>query len=187
MTFSLWFTPMRLVVGLLLLAVSVTSHATLLTWSLDNITYSDGAIATGSFEFDVDVWTSSGGTAGLGNFHITFSAGSTPELTAFEYDQALSYQLTTASPDRVQLVTNVELNNDPQHVRSFDLQLGSPMTNNGGILPLFLVSSEGFSNGGPTHTVIEGSISSFPVPEPAVATLFVIGLALLGGLYFRKP
>jgi hypothetical protein len=168
-----------LAASLAALFAAVPSNATPITWTLHDVTFTDGGAAWGHFTFDADTYvlsnidiTTSLGTAFSGGVY-KFPDVSVPSLRAF--DPAF---LTKGAGD---------LTGTPLLAL---LLFPASMTDAGGTLPLRLgVPLEGVcgnatcTNGTPIRISASGFLTSASVPEPATASVLfaaLLGLGLFG-------
>lgn len=160
------------------LGLAAPAGAVPVTWTLQDVTFTDGGTATGSFVYDADTNIFSG-------LDITTSF-----YAAF--GSAVTYSISTAlsNSTRFDAVLAFPLFGNPRFI--FDLV--SPMTNAGGTINIALgfgdPDLEGIcinsdcSAAGSVRFITSGAITS--VPEPATIALFGAGLAGLGWIGRRR-
>jgi hypothetical protein len=149
-----------------------SAHAALLTYTLQDVNFTDGAVATGSFTFDAVTHQS-------GAFDVSITAGN---LSALEYTDANSgfFYAAGAGPN------NFILFNVPLH-RYFNFSFLSPLTNAGGTFELNLPITYECNNCNTFRIATSGSVTSLApgtVPEPG--TVALLGLGLLGFIASRR-
>jgi hypothetical protein len=144
------------------------AQATPVTWTLQGVTFSDGATASGWFSYDADTHVSSA-------FNLSTSSGT--ELDAFSYNAANSHFFDNAYlPASVSWFSN-------SGTPYLSLLALAPLTNAGGTLDLSGASYE-CTNCMNFRTVTGGTITS--VPEPATYSLLLAGAGLMGLLARRR-
>jgi hypothetical protein len=176
--------------GALLMASA--SWGAALTWTLNDVTFDDGASAVGTFDFDattsnysniaitVTGFTNSQAYGPLGSNPYTYS---NPVILGFSTDGRLVFieEFVTSDPASDCL-------NSCQ--RTMLVEFAAPLTALGGSISIDpnVVSSESLENGieSDTHNIVGGSISASPVPVPAAAWLFGSALGLFGWLRHRS-
>jgi hypothetical protein len=140
------------------------------TWFLQDVTFSDGATATGFFTTDpafdaLDNWSVnvSGSSIGANYDYLTTNSNF--------FDISPTFVALGSSPF-VQFILVI-----PQ----------SAMTNAGGTINLLTGDSGLDCNNGPCGTLLTGSITSTsPTPEPRFGAILLVSLAGLGFLARRK-
>ena len=152
--------------GFALSVAALSVQATPITYTLTNVTFSDGATATGSFVFDATTHLSSG-------FDISTTAGI---LTAFEWTKANSglYFGGGSGINNFVLITT-----DGRRVFNFSFM--DPLTNGGGTDTINLASTYECYNCSPFRRVVVGSVTSNVIPEP---TSLALMLPVLGAVVF---
>jgi hypothetical protein len=148
------------------------SFASTVTWNLSNVTFSDAATASGSFDLDA-------GTNAVSNWSISVTAG---VLSAFTYtpsnSSAGSYFQVAGYENELLFMMNGT-------TRQLRLTPLSTLTNAGGTVPINLNT---FGNGSgsvecfncaPYRTVASGTLMT-GTPEPAAISLLGLGVAVVG-------
>jgi hypothetical protein len=151
------------------LAVTPISFASTVTWNLSNVTFSDSATASGSFDWNVDTNT-------LSNWNIAVTSGA---LAAFTYTPGDS---TAGSYFQVSGYQNELLFMVNGSTRQLRMTPVNALTNAGGTDPINLNtwgngsgSVECF-NCGPYREIVSGSlVSAAAAPEPASMALLGFG------------
>ncbi|MCU1285303.1 MAG: putative exosortase interaction protein [Acidobacteriales bacterium] len=161
---------------------TVSAFADNVTWSLNNVSFNDGATATGSFTYNAD-------TNAVSNWNLTTS--STDAFGGSNYNTGNSSEFTQ---------------NLGNPVDSFIFYIGllqlrftpvTGLTNAGGNISLDLATAGGGSGGvecyncSPYRVITSGSLSAEgnannPVPEPSSLMLMGSGLIGLGAGLRRK-
>jgi hypothetical protein len=162
------------------LAIAPVSFASTVTWNLNNVTFSDGATASGSFNFDADTNT-------LTTWNISVTSG---VLSAFTYSPtdstAGSYFQVAGYQDELLFMVNGS-------TRQLRLTPVYALTDSGGTDPIDLNT---FGNGSgsvecnncaPYREVVSGSLAT-ATPEPGSVALLGLGFASVSLLArkFRK-
>lgn len=143
-------------------------QATPVTWTLQGVTFSDGATASGWFTYDADAHVSTA-------FNLSTSNG--PDLGAYTYDTTTSHFFDNPYlPSSVSWFSNTG-------TPYLSLLAVAPLTNAGGTLALSGNSYE-CDNCMNFRTVTSGMISS--VPEPTSYSLLLAGAGLMGLLARRR-
>ena len=170
-----------------LMVLSFAGHAAVVTWQLVSVTFDDGGVATGSFDYDADTDTFSA-------INIDTSGGTNPDfLNTPSYGIWGGDPFTTLPQVFSTLQTSWPDLTDLTGAFVMGLILGSPLTNAGGTIPVELTfrSGEGICSEATCDAAITkyrditgGSVSTVPVP--AAAWLFGSGLIGLIGVVRRK-
>ena len=158
-----------------------------LTATLTGVTFSDGAIATGYFNYDPTNQT-------LGSFDITTTNGVTDTLTGGHYAPST---VTATSYDSTFIFTTSQL--PPAFTYNYLLLGTSTHITSTGVYSLFLgtdVSATGFSGsgefspaGGDARGVTAGTLTVTPAAVPEASTTASFGLLLalgMGGVVIAK-
>ncbi len=152
---------------------SFPAKAVVVNWSLNGVTYDDGGIVSGSFQYDAD-------TKEIGNFDIFVTDGST--FSSFDYQLAGLFGGFNG--------TGFSLRNFRSNNRFFQLAFDSPLTNAGGIVSYapntsFEATCFGMNCSTPVFPArlvnagtFVGTVETEKVPEP----LTIMGTVLAGGM-----
>lgn len=159
---------------LLSLALVVPAQAIPINYTLQGVTFSDGASASGSFVYDAT--TKSGSV-----FSVSTTDGVLP---AFTYDVASSgfYSGGGAGPNNFILIAT-------SGRRYFNFSFEFPLTNDGGTFALVGSNVYECNNCGTFRRVVAGSITSeapAAVPEPGTIALLLPSLGILGLIARRR-
>jgi hypothetical protein len=156
-------------VAVALLAASVSAQAIPITYTLQNVTFADGTMASGSFTFDANTHLSSG-----------YSISTTPgTLTAFNWNEIDSglYYGGGAGPNNFTLITG-------NGQRVFNFSFIDPFTNAGGTYVINTASTYECYNCNPFRRVTGGTVTSLAstneVPEPGTAALMLAAIGAFG-------
>lgn len=159
------------------LVMAPVSFGSTVTWNLNNVTFSDAATATGSFDFDADTQT-------LSNWNISVTSGT---LSAFTYTPADSAAGSYFQESGYQNELLFMVNGSTRQLRMTPL---TALTDAGGTVNINLNTFGGGSgsvecyNCGPYREIVSGSFMT-ATPEPG--SLGCLGLGLVGaGLFVRK-
>jgi hypothetical protein len=158
----------------LLLGASISAQANPITYTLNNVTFADGAKASGWFEFDAVSHQSS-----------AYSISTTPgTLTAFTWNKSDSglYYGGGAGPNNFTLITTNGL-------RVFNFSFANPFTNAGGTFAINTASTYECYNCSPFRRVTGGTVTSVTanvVPEPGTAALILSAIGALGFTMRRR-
>jgi len=175
--------------------VSVPSHAVLVTWTLQDVTFDDGGTASGFVIFDPSVPVIPGlsNTRYLSNFDIKTTAGTT--FTApFEYTP----KNTDASEPYYVHFFSAPGTISPRHglpQRWLDIHALNAFPATGGPVAILgdvsdeTFVGEDFSSGNGVHhrSITGGSLVGVVAPEPSTLGFVAIGMALLALVSSRCP
>lgn len=153
------------VMGVALLASSLSAHAIPITYTLQNVTFADGTAASGSFSFDANTHLSSG-------YSISTTSGTLSAFTWNQFDSGLYYG-GGAGPNNFTLITT-------NGQRVFNFSFLNPFTNAGGTYAINTASTYECNNCGTFRRVTGGSVTSNAVPEPGTAALMLSAIGVLG-------
>ncbi len=162
------------VAAIVLLGAMLPAQAAPITYTLQNVTFSDGTSATGSFVFDAATRKSSG-----------YSIATTPGiLSAFNWSLANSglYYGGGAGPNNFTIITT-----DGRRV--FNFSFPDPFTDAGGTNLINTASTYECNNCGTFRRVNGGSVTSIAavdVPEPGTLPLALAAMGVLGFLHRRR-
>jgi hypothetical protein len=147
---------------------SAHSNAAPVVWTLDNVHFEDGGIATGSYTYDAD-------SGYFSDVVITTTAGSMLSGGSFDIANCSNAECTQILVRRAGFQIA-----KPALYLSFD----APMTNVGGALPLVLAGSRQFDGLSTNRDIISGAVTTVPIPS--AVWLFGSALAGLGWMRRRK-
>jgi hypothetical protein len=161
------------VAGLLMLGASLPSQAIPISWTLNNVTFGDGATASGSFMFDASTHTSS-------SYSVSFTGGILSDLVYDAGNSDFSYGGFGAN-------SFIVSSNDGH--RYFNFAFTDALTDAGGIVQLLPTDSYECANCSPFRLVVSGEVTAQAasvVPEPASLALVVPTLGMLAFLTRRR-
>jgi len=163
---------LKKLVCLLLVLGCGSAWAIPVTWTLNNVVFDDGGIASGSFTVDAD-------TNEVTNVNVFTTTGTT--LTGVDYSDSLDLGGCCSN------FVNLTLLDDGGNLF---LIFDSPLTNGGGMMDLVVTGTNcinnacGIRSGVGTRLILSGSATA--VPLTAAAWLFGSGLGLLGWMRRRQ-
>ena len=154
------------------LSVPMVAHATPVTWTLSGVTFDDGGIASGSFDFDADLGNYS-------NVALTTTAGGKFETNSF-------YARPGRGLSATYLAAGTGCGSDCR--LTFWLTFASELTNAGGTSSFsadsgeFYAFDDGWTPKAMARSINTGEVSAqvTAVPEPASYALMLAGLAAVG-------
>jgi hypothetical protein len=170
---------MRFVIALLCIFSAASAQAIPLEWTLDNVVFSDGGTASGSFFYDAD-------TSSYSNINLATTTGSVLTGTTYQYGSAYN-----AFSVRLTEVNSPDLSGEQAWLMAFgEGELGfTELSNAGGTVPIhILYGSEGvctYSACGEVtqfRSTVSGSVSAVPIP----AAVWLFGSALAGLGWMRR-
>lgn len=181
----------KLLTALLLAASAVPASATVLRFTLNNVTFDDGGTFTGYFDYDSEAYeqarnpllafdlTSSATLNFAGHHFVSGSTGFGGTTASNRYAIGLTEPLTTF-PD-----PTAPFDPSDYWTNGFNFYtLGQLTLSNGGMFALDSRHSDEVSNEGLTRYIVSGTISAplnpDAVPEPATLGLFGLGAIGLG-------
>lgn len=162
-----------LIAGLMAFAVSLPAHADRITWNLNNVTFSDGATATGSFTIDRDTMT-------WWDFNISTTGGT---LTAFTYNDSNSHFVFEGyGPNSYMMITR-----DMGRYINFSFIDGLTGAGASGTHAINTASSWECYNCVPSR-FISGAVTaeSTAVPEPGTLGMLLPALGMVGWMSRRR-
>lgn len=168
--------PNCLTHGLAAILFAGAAHAVPVTWTLQNVSFVDGATASGSFTYDASTQTYTA-------WNITTTATVNPAAIGFTSLPGATYATngyTNASTSYYLNASSFGVRNLPgPGILQFGLVFASPLTNAGGTVAL-KASGGGFestASGFASRPVVSGTGSVVSaVPEPASAALMLAGV-----------
>lgn len=154
-----------------ILTVSSPAQAVLLNWNLDGVTYDDGGIASGSFQYDAD-------TEQIGNIDISVTNGTTfssfnyqfTGLVSGDFGDGFSLRDFNANNRWFQLAFN-QLSNAGGSVSVVGNSYEATCINVSCSNPAF-----------PIRNVTAGEIVGTPATQPVPEPLTIMGTFLAGGM-----
>lgn len=168
-------------VGMIVVMLGSTAHASTIQWTLENGTFSDGGTLSGTFGTD-------SATGNLLSYDLTSTAGSI--FGGFNYNSSDSYIYgnNPFSPNSFLIA-----NNSPLLEPYLNLEFQNGLTYIGtdslvtGYQPLYVNSGswECTTNCGPFRTVSSGYAIS-AVPEPETYGMWLAGLGLIVLMAYRR-
>lgn len=188
---------MNILTAVLALLFATRVFAVPIIWTLNGVTFDDGGMATGSFDFDAD-------TSTLLNWDISVSGGNTGSFPALTYSTANASSSYYVGMGNSTHTIQFNLSSSNREVR---LTPVSDLTNAGGTVALDLATAGGGSGGvecfncSPFRLINAGSLSGVaPISQPApalgppgsfrftflAAALLVVGVLSLGSLRQRR-
>lgn len=161
-----------LIAGSMLFGAAIQAHAVPITWTLEDVTFTDGASASGSFTIDTDaqIWW---------DFSIATTAG--PSFSAFIYDATNSrFSFGGFGPNSY---TIIQTNGARYLTFSFEQRLPGA----GGTVALNSPFSWECYNCSPWRNMT-GSVTTeaAEVPEPATLAMMLPALGMLGWMSRRR-
>lgn len=167
--------------GLVLLGAALTAQATPITWTLNNVTFDDGATASGWIEYDAATQFSS-------SYSVSVTAGSALSAFSFVPSNSDFYNVGGFGPNSFYLW---EAGTGAQLPRTFNFSFDTALTDAGGSHDLLTAYSYDCTNCEPWRYVASGSLTALPVvvqavPEPGTLGLLVPALGMLGWMARRR-
>lgn len=181
----------------LLFGMAPAAQAAWVTWTLQDVTFTDGGIATGQFVYNADLDL-------FGSYSISVSGGDTTTFPAFVYTPLTSVpQLAGVNGESFFVFSGPgdPLDNDfKDRPRELRLPFLGPLPAGGGTVPLLIPSVFGAECYAcdPFRTYDSGSITTVGgggggggggtpvIPEPATWAMMIAGFGLVGGVMRRR-
>jgi hypothetical protein len=166
----------------------LTAQASMVVWTLENVTFSDGGTAIGSFTWDSN-------TNAIPSWNVQVSGGSTDfPATTYSPFQPSGVGGTLFGNNAAVTFSFIDSNpplTSSSSLRYIVLDMVAPLNTNGGSLAMATLaggfSSQGFEcfNCNPGRSVIAGSINGVPLPLPPTIWLLGGTMAAWAGLTKR--
>lgn len=171
-----------------LLCCAVSLHAAPITWVLEDVTFEDGAIATGSFVFDAD-------SNSVLDWNIGVSGGDVWVFPDFSYTPATITAIgvfQAGAGQSLQFFVDGNAPGGTPESRLLSLTTDTALTNAGGSVSLLsqvstpdgMFESVECYNCNPFRLIVSGTLTAIPLP--AAFWLFGSGLIGLIGLARRR-
>lgn len=175
---SIWRT---LIITLLLSGPFIQARAAVLRWTLNDVVFSDGGQASGYFDIDATLMSMPScedcvSRSGMLDWNITVSGGEEYNFPNFSFTPNSSWdEVESAKPPRFPgtiIIFHEKRDNDtPERIISF--YLASPLTNEGGEIPLIQIDS-GVGSGecfncNPYRKIVSGTLTASPAPINAAS------------------
>lgn len=154
------------------------ANASDITWTLDHVTFDDGATASGTFIFNASTDT-----------YVSWDITTTATVNGNFCGCNLHTEVYTTNSE-TQANTSYYLNPHGLEVdmsAGFDrlgLNFASPLTNAGGMIAV--TGSEVQNDGFQSRAISGGFVTATPVPLPGGGLMFLGGIGVLGALGWRR-
>jgi hypothetical protein len=155
---------------------ALPAKASIIDWTLENVTFDDGGSASGTFSTDST-------TGGVIDFDITTTAGTTLGGAVYDASTSILYANNYFTPNSFVLATN-NGNLSPYLELAFVNALTGPGVDSL-VLGGFIAGSWECNDCSPSRFVVSGEAVS-DVPEPASLALLSMGLIGFGAARRRK-
>jgi len=182
---ALW----KLIFAISIVSMPLPARAVPITWTLQDVSFLDGATASGSYVYDASTDTYS-------DIDISTTVGSLRAAATYvtECGAVAGCVAFSPNPQAALLLTS---GGDADGQPAFLIGLASPMTDLGGTIPLIAGVAEQVTcatsggnlcqvGGTPVDRVTAGSVSASELPEPGGTGILVVALITLWYLR-RRP
>ncbi len=164
----------------------LSSADQLITWNLQDATFTDGGVATGFFVFDSTTQT-------VSSYDISVSGGDTATFPNFVYQNDTPHNTGASdAPGCLAFLTDIDTFANPDWINNRQLRLPTlPLPDSGGTVSLDLLNiyqGECY-NCSPWRAFASGEVSSSdttPVPEPGTLALLGSGFVGMLGVVRRR-